>query len=85
MVGVHAAQLAAEGKAGVSVNLVRKSTIGPNEAYECVAEHQPLEAVAAKTRHLPESYIKGHSDVSQAFLDYVTPLLGALPPFELLE
>lgn len=85
MVGVHAAELAADGKAGVSVNLVRTSTIGPSEAYECVAEHQPLEAVAAKTRHMPPEYLSGHNDVSEAFIQYVTPLLGALPPFELLE
>lgn len=85
MVGVHAAELAAQGKAGVSVNLVRKSTIGPGEAYECIADHQPLEAVAAKTRHMPPEYLRGHNDVSEKFLDYVTPLLGALPPFELLE
>lgn len=85
MVGVHAANLAAQGEAGVSVSLVRKSTIGPNEAYECVADHQPLEAVAAKTRHMPPEYLSGHNDVSEKFLQYVTPLLGALPPFELLE
>jgi 6-phosphofructokinase 1 len=85
LVGEHAADLAAAGHSGVSVNLVRKSTIGPEEAYECVADHQPLEAVAAKTRHMPEEYLNGHSDVSERFLQYVTPLLGALPPFELLE
>lgn len=85
LVGEHAAALAAKGLTGVSVTLERVGTPGPGERYECVAGHQPLEAVAARTRHLPAEYIHGTSNVSDAFLHYVRPLLGPLPPFELLE
>ncbi|MCW5757713.1 MAG: diphosphate--fructose-6-phosphate 1-phosphotransferase [Phycisphaeraceae bacterium] len=85
LVGEHAAALAARGLSGVSVTLGRESTPGPGERYACAVGHQPLEAVAAKTRHLPAEYLHGTCDVSGAFLHYVRPLLGELPPFELLE
>ncbi|GIW73770.1 MAG: hypothetical protein KatS3mg103_0292 [Phycisphaerales bacterium] len=85
LVGLAAAERAAEGMHGVSITLERTSTPGPKERYACRAGVQPLENVAAKTRHLPAEFIRGHNDVSQAFLDYVRPLLGELPPFELLE
>jgi 6-phosphofructokinase 1 len=85
MVGVAAAELAAQGHAGISITLERTSRIGPNETYQCRTGVQRLEDVAAKTRHLPPEYIEGHNNVSDTFLHYVRPLIGALPPFELLE
>ena len=85
MVGVAAAELAAQGYSGISITLQRTSRIGPNETYQCRTGVQKLEDVAAKTRHLPQEYIQGHNDVSDTFLHYVRPLLGTLPPFELLE
>ena len=43
-----------------------------------------LSAIAAKTRHMPPEFIKGHNNVSQAFIDYCLPLVGELPGFERL-
>ena len=42
----------------------------------------PLEDAAAKTRHMPESFLSGHNNVSEAFLDWAAPLVGELPIFE---
>ncbi|MGB6055186.1 MAG: 6-phosphofructokinase, partial [Burkholderiaceae bacterium] len=40
----------------------------------------PLEAVAAKTRHMDEAFIAANgTDVSEAFLRYLRPLVGPLP------
>lgn len=38
-----------------------------------------LSNVAKNTRDLDESYLDGNNDVSQAFIDYLRPLVGALP------
>ena len=40
----------------------------------------PLEKVAGGTKVVPESYLAGSNDVAPAFLDYVRPLAGQLPP-----
>jgi 6-phosphofructokinase 1 len=40
----------------------------------------PLETVAAKTRHMDEAFIAANgTDVSEAFLRYLRPLVGPLP------
>jgi ATP-dependent phosphofructokinase / diphosphate-dependent phosphofructokinase len=38
-----------------------------------------LSNVAKHTRDLDESYLDGNNDVSQAFIEYLRPLVGALP------
>ena len=38
-----------------------------------------LSNVAKDTKHMPDEFIAGHSDVTPAFLDYVRPLVGELP------
>jgi hypothetical protein len=43
-----------------------------------------LSAVAAKTRHMPTSFMQGHNNVSRAFIEYALPLVGQLPGFERL-
>ncbi len=43
--------------------------------YQCV----DLEKVARHTKDLPEEFLQGSHDVSEAFLDYVRPLVGELP------
>jgi len=43
-----------------------------------------LSAVAAKTRHMPTSFMQGHNNVSRAFIEYALPLVGPLPGFERL-
>jgi 6-phosphofructokinase 1 len=39
----------------------------------------PLATVARETKHLDESYIKDGCDITDAFKDYVRPLVGQLP------
>ena len=39
----------------------------------------PLATVARETKHLEESYIKDGCDITDAFKDYVRPLVGPLP------
>ncbi len=73
-VGQRAVQFAAiHGQAG-SVAIKRVANYAVN--YELI----PLESVAAKTRHMDESFINPEgNNVTQAFLDYCRPLAGELP------
>lgn len=49
--------------------------------YQIYFERVPLSSVAKETRHMPDAYItKNGCDVTQAFLDYVAPIVGPLPP-----
>jgi 6-phosphofructokinase 1 len=75
--GRYAAELAKQGDLDGSVAIVRE----PGEPYESAFKRVDLSAVAAKTRHMPPEFLKGHNDVSQAFLDYARPLVGELPDF----
>ena len=38
-----------------------------------------LSVVAAATRHVPAEFIQGTDDVSSAFVEWATPLVGTLP------
>ncbi|MBI2437959.1 MAG: 6-phosphofructokinase [Lentisphaerae bacterium] len=52
----------------------------PGRKYAVFFECVPLAAVAKATRHMPEAFInKEGNDVTQAFLDYVRPIVGPLP------
>jgi len=73
--GRYAAALAGRGVAGGSVALVRAS----NRPYRAAFKRQELSDVAAKTRKMPPEFIRGTSDVSDAFIKYATPLVGKLP------
>jgi 6-phosphofructokinase 1 len=43
----------------------------------------PLRNVAKETRHVPDEFInKAGNNVTQAFIDYSRPLVGALPKCE---
>jgi 6-phosphofructokinase 1 len=79
-VGRFAAELAAAGDVDGSVVIERAD--GPGERYESRFRRVELADVAAKTRHMPDEFIDGTNDVTRAFLDYVTPLVGELPTFE---
>jgi len=79
-VGRFAAEIAAEGDVDGSIVIDRTS--GPGEAYRSEYRRVDLEEVAAKTKHMPPEFIEGHCDVSRAFLEYATPLVGELPTFE---
>ena len=70
-----AVRCAAKGETSGSVAIVRAKGKAYKSAYRLV----PLKAVAAKTRHMPAEFIRGHCDVSDAFIAYCRPLVGALP------
>ena len=70
-----AVQCAARGESAGSVAIVRAKGKTYKAAYKLV----PLKAVAAKTRHMPAEFIRGHCDVSDAFVAYCRPLVGGLP------
>ncbi|MDD2239766.1 MAG: 6-phosphofructokinase [Kiritimatiellae bacterium] len=51
------------------------------KAYQIFFERVPLSSVAKETRHMPAAFIsKNGHDVTKAFLDYVAPIVGVLPP-----
>lgn len=51
------------------------------KAYKVSFERVPLKSVAKETRHMPPSFInRASNDVTKAFIEYVTPIVGELPP-----
>lgn len=83
-VGAVAVQLALRDGAAGSV-AVRRDTSAPG--YVSAYALQPLEAVAAKTRVMEDAFISAAgNDVTQAFVDYLRPLMGSnLPQAERLR
>ena len=60
-----------------SIAIKRKATKKYGVDFEVV----PLRNVAKETRSMPDEFIaKTGNDVTQAFIDYAKPLVGALPP-----
>ncbi len=78
--GRYAAQLAASGDIDGSVAIVNKN--GDGQPYETEYKRVELSDIAAKTKHIPTEFIKGHNDVSDACLSYLRELVGELPTFE---
>lgn len=76
-VGAQAVKYALSGKdKSGSVAIVR----APGKKYKVVYERIPLSSVAKRTRSLPASFIaKSGNDVTRAFIEYATPLVGPLP------
>ena len=64
--------------------LFHEAWLGDDNGMPYISTYRRVElsAVAAKTRHMPEHFIKGHNDVSRAFIEYALPLVGPLPGFE---
>jgi 6-phosphofructokinase 1 len=58
-----------------------------SEPYRSRTELVPLEQVANKVRAVPEEFIApAGSDVTQAYLDYIRPLIGGpLPAYARLR
>jgi 6-phosphofructokinase len=80
-VGRMAAELAIDGKFNNgSVAIERKSGAG----YGINLKRVELSAVAAKTRVMPPEFLAGEDDVTEAFRDYLRPLLGPMPEIETL-
>ncbi|MAY75632.1 MAG: 6-phosphofructokinase [Phycisphaerae bacterium] len=81
-VGRYAAMCASSGDVDGSVAILRAGRGYAGEDYRSELDRIELTEVAAKTKHLPEEFMNGTADVSQAFIDYATPLVGELPRFE---
>lgn len=79
--GRKAAQHALAGDLDGSIAIQRVS----DEPYRVEYNVVKLTDVAAKTRHLPADWIVGGNDISDAFVKYVTPIVGPLPTVELLR
>ncbi|HWM30469.1 MAG TPA: diphosphate--fructose-6-phosphate 1-phosphotransferase [Methyloceanibacter sp.] len=74
-VGRYAAALAGKGDTSASTILVRTS----NAPYRGECRRADLTSVARRTRHMPAEFIAGRNDVSAAFYEYCSPLIGELP------
>lgn len=78
MCGQQAVALAAEGTSGVMVTLVRSS----NAPYECITGTAPLSEVAIEAKPMPDEYINAEGNfVTDAFMDYIRPLIGEMPQY----
>jgi len=81
--GKQAVKLALQGKDGVMVTLDRVSKT--NQPYRTEFGTEPLKNVANHERPMPDRFIaKSGMDVTKAFMNYVTPLIGELPVYQSL-
>lgn len=83
---VDASEAQRVGEAGVRASVEGEPTgsiairrAGTKTAYACETFVTPLKSVAKNTRPVPEEFLKGDHDVSDAFRDYAAPLAGPLP------
>jgi 6-phosphofructokinase 1 len=75
MVGQVAVRQSIEPGKNGSIAMRRK----PGAKYEIEYFLTPLETVAKHTRVMDPSYVEGKNNISQAFVDYATPLVGKMP------
>lgn len=75
-VGAAAVRYAMKGEMRGSVIIKR---IGTGEEYAVEMGLTELEKVARVTKDLPDEFIKGDNDVTDAFIEYARPLVGELP------
>jgi ATP-dependent phosphofructokinase / diphosphate-dependent phosphofructokinase len=75
LVGRMAVQYSAQGEKGGSVAMRRI----PGGQYKIETFLTPLSAVARETKHLDPSYIADGNNITDAFKQYVRPLVGKLP------
>ncbi len=81
--GKQAVKLALQGKSGVMVSIVRVSK--GNQPYRIELRTEPLANVANHERPMPDRFIaKSGMDVTKAFMNYVSPLIGELPVYQSL-
>ena len=81
----------AQEAAGVGAAAVKESISGDTDGsiaiqrkdgaeYAVEFKRVPLRNVAKETRHMPDEFInEAGNNVTQAFIDYVTPIVGELP------
>jgi 6-phosphofructokinase len=76
--GKRAVELAGEGKTGLMVSLQRGSD--QQGQYRTELGTAPLADVAVKAKPMPDEYIdESGMFVTQAFVDYLKPLVGPMP------
>ena len=76
-VGVAAVQAAVDDDISRGSVVIRRK---PTKKYGIKLEVVPLRIVARETRSMPDAFInRAGNHVTQAFLDYARPLVGALP------
>ncbi len=81
--GKQAVKLALQGNGGVMVTMNRVSKT--NQPYRTEFGTEPLKNVANHERPMPDHFIaKSGMDVTKAFMNYVTPLIGELPVYQSL-
>ncbi|RKY20910.1 MAG: phosphofructokinase [Planctomycetota bacterium] len=82
MCGRAAVQLAKEGKTGLMVTLERQA----GKEYKCTTGSIALEKVAIRAKPMPDEFINAEGNfITDAFLDYVRPLIGQLPRYVKLK
>jgi 6-phosphofructokinase 1 len=75
-VGATAVKEAVSGNKDGSIAIKRK----PGRKYEVEFKRVSLRSVAKETRHMPGRFINAEGNhVSQAFIDYASPIIGTLP------
>lgn len=80
--GQKAVEQAAKGITGVMITLVRES----GKAYVCTTGTVALADVAVKAKPMPDAYINAEGNfVTEAFCDYLQPLIGEMPKFVALK
>lgn len=76
-VGVAAVQAAVDDDISRGSVVIRRK---PTKKYGIKLEVVPLRKVARETRSMPDAFInRAGNHITQAFLDYARPLVGALP------
>ncbi len=78
--GAKAVHCALDGEKDGSIAITRVS----DTPYKAGFERLELTDVAAKTRTLPDAHRSGGNDITDAFKDYLLPLLDGLPQVEQL-
>jgi 6-phosphofructokinase 1 len=82
MCGRAAVKLAAAGKTGLMVTLVRE----PGKKYACATGTVDFHDVAVKARPMPDKFINEEGNfVTAEFMDYLRPLLGPMPRYSRLS
>ena len=78
MVGRTAVTAAREGMSDVIVTLERKDSV----TYECNTGFAPLDQVGGKVRPMPDEFLSPSDNfVTDAFIEYLKPLVGDIPHF----
>ena len=75
LVGQMAVRYSAQGEKGGSVAMRRV----PGGEYKIETFVTPLNTVARETKHMDPSYLSGGNNITDAFKQYVKPLVGKLP------